>query len=186
MKKTARGFTLVELLIVIAIIAILAVVAFLVINPIELTRRARDASRLSDLASLQQAITVAVQEATGTADKILCSDGSGGATGTSCTGKSNVGSRASNGAGWVHVDLSSAKAVAIPTLPIDPTNSTDYHYVYCADTGSGTNADWVIFTTLESEQQKGKMITDGGSVATNTRFEAGTKLSLSGVGSCTY
>lgn len=185
MKKTARGFTLVELLIVIAIIAILAVVAFLVINPIELTRRARDASRLSDIASLQQAITVAVQEATGTADKVLCSDGAGGATGTSCQGKSNVDTRASNGTGWVRVDLSSAKAVAIPTLPIDPANGIDFHYMYCADTGTGgSNADWVILTKLESSQQSPKMTTDGG--PQDTLFEAGTKISLSGTGNCTF
>ncbi len=180
MKKTARGFTLVELLIVIAIIAILAVVAFIVINPLELTRRARDASRLSDIASLQQAITVAVQEASSTPDQVLCVGG-----GTACQGRSHVDTRNSNGTGWVKVDLSSQKAVSVPTLPIDPNNGATFHYTYCADTGTGgTVADWVIFTTLESDQQKGKMTTDGG--PDDARFEAGTKLSLNGAGSCTY
>lgn len=180
MKKTARGFTLVELLIVIAIIAILAVVAFIVINPLELTRRARDASRLSDIASLQQAITVAVQEATSTPNQVLCVGG-----GNVCQGRSNVDSRNSNGTGWVRVDLSSQQAVSVPTLPIDPNDGLQFHYTYCADTGlTGITADWVIFTTLESTQQSGKMTTDGG--PDDTKFEAGTKLSLSGVAPCTY
>ncbi|MBU0999767.1 prepilin-type N-terminal cleavage/methylation domain-containing protein, partial [Patescibacteria group bacterium] len=73
-KKAAsrKGFTLVELLVVIAIIAILAAVVVLIINPLELTRRGRDAARLTDLSNLQQAINVAVQEATGSAATILC------------------------------------------------------------------------------------------------------------------
>ena len=46
-----KGFTLVELLVVIAIVAILAAVVVLIINPLELTRRGRDAARLTDLSN---------------------------------------------------------------------------------------------------------------------------------------
>lgn len=51
-----RGFTLIELLVVIAIIGILAVMVLVVINPVMVQQRARDAVRISDLLSLQQAI----------------------------------------------------------------------------------------------------------------------------------
>lgn len=175
-----KGFTLVELLVVIAIIAILAAVVILIINPLELTRRGRDAARLTDLANLQQAINVAVQESTESAQEILCK-GMGAAT---CAEKSNVGSRVSNGTGWVKVNLSTQKAVSVPTLPIDPSNGSTYHYVYCADTGSGA-AKWEIFATLESEQQKDKMKTDGGSDI--ARYEIGSQLDLdTTVAGCAY
>lgn len=176
MRKSAPGFTLVELLVVIAIIAILAAVVVLIINPLELTRRGRDAARLTDLANLQSAINVAVQEATGSASAILCDGGA-----TPCNGSSNIGTRNSDGTGWVKVNLSSQKSVSVPTLPVDPTNSTASHYTYCSD-GNG----WEIDTALESQQQSGKAGGDGGNDP--LLYEVGSSLSLiapSG-GSCTY
>ena len=184
MIKTAhKGFTLVELLVVIAIIAILAAVVVLIINPLELTRRGRDAARLSDLANLQNAINVAVQEATGSgAVAVLCKQ-----SGTyPCNGSSNTGTRVSDGTGWAKTDLSTQKSVSVPTLPIDPVNTVTYHYTYCADKDA-----WEIDTVLESDQQKGKMASDGGNEnATDTtgRYEVGSNLSLIAAsgGSCTY
>lgn len=178
-KTNKAGFTLVELLVVIAIIAILAAVVVLIINPLELTRRGRDAARLTDLANLQQAINVAVQESTDSAQNVLC-NGVGGAT---CADNSVSGTRNANGSGWVHVNLSSQKAVSVPTLPVDPSNGTTYHYVYCADT-TGGSAKWEIVAVLESDQQKGKMGTDGGTDP--NKYEIGSDYSLLGTGSCTY
>lgn len=172
------GFTLVELLVVIAIIAILATVVVLIINPLELTRRGRDAARFTDLSNLQNAINVAVQEAAGAgAVAVLCKvQGS-----YPCSGKSNVDSRVSNGDGWVKTDLSTQQSVSVPTLPVDPINSTTYHYAYCAN-----NDQWEIDTVLESVQQVGKMSTDGGDE--DTRYEVGSNLTLlTGSGSpCAY
>lgn len=178
MKKSALGFTLVELLVVIAIIAILAAVVVLIINPLELTRRGRDAARLTDLANLQSAINVAVQESTGSgAVAVLCSSSGS----YPCNGSSNTGTRASDGSGWVKVNLSSQKSVSVPTLPIDPVNDATFHYAYCAN-----NDAWEIDTVLESDQQKGKMTTDGGNE--NNRYEVGSNLTLVAAsgGSCTY
>ena len=180
LKKSVRGFTLVELLVVIAIIAILAAVVVLIINPLELTRRGRDSARLTDLANLQQAINVAVQESTDSAQEVLCK-GVGAAT---CVGKTSTGTRVANGTGWVKVDLSTQQAVSVPTLPFDPSNGTAYHYVYCADTTGGA-AKWEIFAKLESAQQTAKMSTDGG--PDNTLYEIGSDLSLTGsVSGCAY
>ena len=150
----------------------------LIINPIELTRRGRDAARLSDLANLQNAINVAVQEATGSGvAAVLCKT----AGSYPCEGRSHTGSRASDGTGWVKTDLSAQTSVSVPTLPIDPVNSTTYHYTYCAASDA-----WEINTVLESDQQKGKMLTDGGNE--NTGYEVGSKLTLIAAsgGSCTY
>ncbi len=174
-RSESKGFTLVELLVVIAIIAILAAVVVLIINPLELTRRGRDAARLTDLANLQQAINVAVQEATSSSAAILCKDLT-----VPCSGVS-TGSRASNGTGWVKVDLSSQQSVSVPTLPVDPTNSTAYHYTYCSN-GTG----WEINTVLESVQQSGKMITDGGNETDKFEVGSGLTLNAASVGSCIY
>lgn len=179
--QKARGFTLVELLVVIAIVAILAAVVVLIINPLELTRRGRDAARLSDLSNLQNAINVAVQEATDSGEAILCAG-----TNYPCSEDSVNGSRASDGTGWVMVDLGGNQSVSVPTLPVDPTNNNTYHYTYCADDDA-----WEIDSVLESDQQRPKMAADGGDQnATDTtgRFEVGSNLTLINAGGtpCAY
>ncbi|TSC66682.1 MAG: Uncharacterized protein CEO21_121 [Microgenomates group bacterium Gr01-1014_80] len=183
MKKSAHGFTLVELLVVIAIIAILAAVVVLIINPLELTRRGRDSARLTDLANLQQAINVAVQEASAAGTNIACA----GAAAT-CVDRSYQGTRVTDGTGWLRVNLGVQTSVTVPTLPIDPSNGAVYHYTYC---GSGDN--WQIITDLESAQQIPKEGTDGGTgTGSSAYYEIGSVLNLltgvsgGGFTSCTY
>lgn len=57
-KGSSTGFTLLELLIVIAIIAILSVALILVINPAETLRKSRDAQRISDLSTVKTALAL--------------------------------------------------------------------------------------------------------------------------------
>ena len=54
--KNKHSFTLVELLIVIGILAILTAAVVLVLNPAELLRQSRDSTRISDMASLSDAL----------------------------------------------------------------------------------------------------------------------------------
>src|SRR5688572_24265698 len=120
-----KGFTLIELLVVIAIIAVLAAVVVIILNPLELTRRSRDATRLSDMEGLQKALNITVQDASG-AD-ILCNGAA------PCSGVSHIGSRSSDGSGWIPVNFGSQTTVQVPTLPIDPSNNAEYHYNYYSD-----------------------------------------------------
>jgi prepilin-type N-terminal cleavage/methylation domain-containing protein len=75
-----KGFTLLELLIVIAIIAILSVVLVLVLNPAETLKKSRDAQRISDMSSLKTAlglyITAVASPSLNTAVANLCLTGS--------------------------------------------------------------------------------------------------------------
>lgn len=175
-----HGFTLVELLIVIAIISILAAVVVLIINPLELMRRGRDAQRIKDLDNIAQVINVSLQEASLASNSIvsiLCKD-----TGSyPCAGSSHLNSRQTDGTGWVKANLSIQSSVTLPTLPIDPLNNADYHYTYCGD-----NDSWEINTILESDQQGYRMATDGGNEA--DKYEVGSNYTLisSAGGSCTY
>lgn len=164
-RRSAQGFTLVELLVVIAIIAILAAVVVLIINPLELTRRSRDVSRLSDFDNLQKAINIVVQDAPN-GGSILCT----GVT-SPCTGRSDTGTRALNGGGWVKANFTGQTTITIPTLPVDPTNNETFHYTYYSD-----STDYELNAVLESAQQISKMTNDGGN--NNSAYETGTKLTL--------
>jgi prepilin-type N-terminal cleavage/methylation domain-containing protein len=182
--KSARGFTLVELLVVIAIIAILAAVVILIVNPLEVTRRARDATRLGDLANVQQAINVTVQESTQSGSTVLCNGGS-----APCVGRTtDAGAQGSSGGGWIKVNLTLQNAVQVPNLPVDPQNTTTNHYTYCSN---GTA--WEINTRLESAQQTDdagldKDGKDGGDDITvyETGSDPGLDLISPSGGSCTF
>lgn len=57
-QKRENGFTLLELLIVIAIIAILSIALVFMLNPAETLKKARDAQRISDLKSVKTALGI--------------------------------------------------------------------------------------------------------------------------------
>ncbi|MEK7087647.1 MAG: type II secretion system protein [Patescibacteria group bacterium] len=58
MKKDKKGFTLLELLIVIAILAVLGAMVIFLLNPAETLRKARDSQRISDLSTIKTALGI--------------------------------------------------------------------------------------------------------------------------------
>jgi len=155
-----NGFTLVELLVVVAILGILMAAVVLAINPMEIMKKGRDSTRLSDMDSLRKAIDLAI------------ADG-GTLTTTATAGDSAVGTRAVNGTGWVNVDV----AQYLSTLPIDPRNGVGFtdaagntvtgKYLYFSD-----GAAYELNCYLESSANAGKYTTDGGDNA--AMYEIGT------------
>lgn len=160
MKKTKNiknGFTLTELLVVIAIMVVLGAVIYLFIDPMELTRKNRDYTRISDLTSLNNAINTITNEASASGSQILCTE-----TTAPCTGTSNTpgsGTRKTDGTGWVKVNFGAYKGVSLPVLPVDPVNNETYHYTY---TTNNSGDKWEINTIFESQKFQSNMANDGG------------------------
>ena len=193
--KTPTGFTLVELLIVIAILAVLAAAVVIVLNPGELLAQARDSQRLNDLDTLKNALSVYVAQVT-PIDLGACETASGGrATFDPGAGLGPFGDGTIDnvlvtnnvtGTGWVDVDLSEVPGGSpIPFLPIDPTNNATYFYAYACQDATSSNYTFELNGRLESQKHRPKMETDGGSDNTcdtyveNTCFyELGTHAGL--------
>jgi len=199
----SRGFTLLELLIVIAMLAILAVVIILIINPAETLRKGRDSQRLSDLASLESALQIAIldQSLTGTADpdgtyvnscvgesvqRIFVSVPTGETAPTPPSGwnlarvsQANLG--LVNGSGWMPMDLTTVQGGSpFGNLPIDPTNTfaSGLYYTYTCS----RNPHYALSANLMESQafRRGgvndKTSNDGG--YDPDMYEIGTDLTL--------
>ena len=149
-KNKKGGFTLLELLIVIAIIAILSVALVIVLNPAETLKKSRDAQRISDLSTVKTAIglymtsvanptlgeggdNTTCQSTLGTwasGDKIAYSlPISSLITDTTLDGSSSVVSlqatspALTNGTGWIPVNFGNISGGSpISNLPVDPIN----------------------------------------------------------------
>lgn len=142
-EKKMKGFTLLELLIVIAILAILSAVLILILNPAETMKKSRDSQRMSDLATMKTAIGLYMTNvstpdlSTDTTDNARCVGGTGIVTvfyssdetitdtlvNSGVTPLSSPGTGV-NGAGWVPVDFTQIPGGSpISNLPIDPLNT---------------------------------------------------------------
>ncbi len=159
-----QGFTLIELMVVIAIIAILAVVGMAIYSVVN--ARARDAIRLSDFANISQAIHLTIHNSSNlSAD--LCFNTQAPCSGISTSSDPNI--RKTNGSGWIKVNLDQDNLANFDNLPIDPLNDSSFFYSYSSD---GTN--WRIEAVLESDSYKDRMQSDNGSDP--NKYEVGSKV----------
>ncbi|MBI3671797.1 type II secretion system protein [Candidatus Azambacteria bacterium] len=190
-KKSNKGFTLLELLVVISIIAILSVVVVFFIDPVEILKKSRDVQRISDLATMKTAISLYLQD--------NASNSLGGVTNCSATSpitdntnkiyvsaydtvwaytQKGTGTTTNDGTGWVPVNFSTVTSGApVSNLPVDPVNTktNGLYYRY----GCLTNNRFELDTALESTaytSTDNRMVKDGGN--STTRYEVGTDLTV--------
>jgi prepilin-type N-terminal cleavage/methylation domain-containing protein len=122
--KQTKGFTLIEILVVVALIAILAAVTFIAINPAKNFADTRNAQRSADVGQILNAVTQYTSEQ-GQAIADL-------GTIPACPTTSKIGSGASN------VNLATLLVDKyIVGIPKDPSNGTDAdtNYTICQTTG---------------------------------------------------
>jgi len=142
MEKTARGFTIVELLIVIVVIGILAAITIVAYNGIQ--QRGRDAQRSSDISTIQKALELYHVDNGGYP---TCSNTTyqiGGARGTCYSDDANF--------------IASLSPKYLAKVPKDPVNTGDGRYYYMfgskklTDVTYSASADdnYVLFVSYES------------------------------------
>jgi prepilin-type N-terminal cleavage/methylation domain-containing protein len=190
-----KGFTLLELLIVMAVLAILASILLVVVKPQQIFSKARDTQRKSDARNLMSALETYLIEAGSNINLTSgaasangnCLGGSGtptiyysstaGVTTPVPTGFSAVklasatSSTMSNGSGWVPVNFTSIATLNLSALPLDPTNSNNnvspsLYYTYACRTDNTYEIDANLESMTTDET------TDGGN--NNSVYEAGT------------
>lgn len=160
-QKIKKGFTLIEVLVVIGILGILATVALVAINPAEAQKKARDVQRLKDMATLQSVLEQYLADNPGVAAPAGWSTGI--LSDTTKKGCSAAG-------GWMLVNL----CPYLNVLPTDPSSRT-------ASASDGTGASqpnkvlkygfiqdsggYKFCAYLESTSNAGKLGGDGGNYA---------------------
>ena len=159
MKAIEKGFTLVELMLVIFLITTLTAVLILIFKPAEANSRARDEKRLSDAYSLDRAV------AEYQLDKNAYPDSLGVLRVSTTLPTGATGPVQNSTSGWISSDLS----VYLPKLPTDPLNNSTYFYSYKHDV-SGYEID------VKLEYYANYSQTDGGNDA--EIYEVGNNLTI--------
>ena len=200
-RMQKRGFTLIERLGVIAIIAILAVVVVLTLNPAELLRQSRDANRVSDMATLTNALNIYITDqggssgfSIGTVSTTYISNLDLSATSTNQCGSLGLPSlntstgqayqcsssstyRNVNGGGWIPVNFSKISSGApLGSLPVDPTGQTSTNLFYTYST-NGTQFE--LTAIPESSKYRAAQITAAPITTIPGPIAEGSSLSLS-------
>lgn len=117
-----KGFTLIEMLVVITIIATLAVTVFVALNPGQRLKDAKDARRTSDVDTVLTAIHAYIVDNKGTNPAGLATNEQQLGTAASGCGITNTTSGCSVTA-TACLDLSTTLAKYLKSMPIDPTTT---------------------------------------------------------------
>ena len=185
-KSHLGGFTIVELLVIVITLGIIVTVVISYMNPAQLIAQARDTTRLNDLGTLDNALSIAKigNISLGTSNTIYISlpDTSSTCanlnlptipTGWSYACVTTANLQKTNGTGWVPVNISAS----LPKLPIDPTNQLpNLYYSYVT---SGTKYELSAAMVADSNKLGGvkdRTSTDGG--ASSSVYEIGSDMAL--------
>lgn len=155
-----KGFTLIEMLIVIGILGVLATTLLLAINPAEAQKKSRDTKRLKDLATLQTILDEYISDGNPFTGSCLTS-----ATGC-VSSTSGTSTQACGSANWLGIDV----CKYVQTVPVDPNNGQTRTFVSAGTTtvqtaayrGIVTGSDYKLGVRQESTANRDKVTADGG------------------------
>lgn len=166
-----KGFTLIEISIVILIVVILLISFIYIWSGLEVIQKARDVKRINDLNLLNSVILSILSNQSiylGEENIIYLSLPDSTSTCASynlvavyspyryqC--QSNDKFLKIDGQGWLPLNLTSSEIIGLTVLPIDPLNNENYFYAY-----QTKNSKIKLTANLESKAFALKMITDGG------------------------
>lgn len=190
MYKPSGGFTLIELLVVVGIVAILATVVVLTLRPSELLKEARDSQRLSELVSLNKAVSLVLAQdsnlSTGSPNTVYVSLVD---TATNCPNISSVlpalasgwfyhctlnqDLRRADGGGWAPINFQGSGYSVLEKLPVDPVNNAASGLYYTYTPGYEFDAKMESVKYVSGGLNDKESI-DGGDNA--SLFEVGTRL----------
>ncbi len=170
-----KGFTLVELLVVLGVLAILAVIVVLILDPAKIFAQARDARRIEDLRTVgsalrlggladinfgeEETVYVSLPDDESVSCEHLHLPELESPFHYQCTPQETLFE--ADGNGWIPVDFSGLEDVGISlsALPLDPKNVLEGGSYY---TYSIFDKKWKLTARVESDRYESISASDGG------------------------
>jgi len=120
MKKSARGFTLIEILVVIGIIAILAGIVLVAINPARQFRQANDSQRTSNVNAILNAVGQRIADNRGAFNGLTGCTVAIPATAREIVVEADAGNVDAN----TEFNVACLTPTYLPSIPFDPSTGT--------------------------------------------------------------